>query len=183
MTHQASRRGAVNLGTVLMIAAFAVIAGFIYWLSLQAAAERAAVEVAETEETQQEESGSMGSDVMVTLGEALTTPDMEAFVGEEIRGVGYEVASALGKQGFWVNTASGNPFLVSWSESQIAEGATVAAGDTVTVVGEMMRMEPSVLDAWTAAETISETDRIVAEFATHFVAASDVDVTSGGGAE
>jgi len=181
MTHQASRRGAVNLGTVLMIAAFAVIAGFIYWLSLQAAAERAAVEVAETEETQQEESA--GSEVMVSLGEALTTPDMEAFVGEEIRGVGYEVASSLGKQGFWVNTASGNPFLVSWSESQIAEGATVAAGDTVTVVGEMMRMEPSVLDAWTAAGTISETDRIVAEFATHFVAASDVDVTSGGGAE
>lgn len=182
MTHQASRRGAVNLGTVLMIAAFAVIAGFIYWLSLQAAAERAAVEVAETEETQQQEE-SAGSEVMVSLGEALTTPDMEAFVGDEIRGVGYEVASTLGKQGFWVNTPSGNPFLVSWSDSQIAEGATVAAGDTVTVVGEMMRMEPAVLDAWTAAETISETDRIVAEFATHFVAASDVEVTSGGGAE
>jgi hypothetical protein len=41
MTELASRRGAVDMGTVLMIAAFAVIGGFIYWLSGQAAAERA----------------------------------------------------------------------------------------------------------------------------------------------
>ena len=37
----ASRRGAVDMGTVLMVVAFAVIGGFLYWLSGQAAAERA----------------------------------------------------------------------------------------------------------------------------------------------
>ena len=41
MTEKRSRRGAVELGTVLMVVAFAIIAGFIYWLSGQAANERA----------------------------------------------------------------------------------------------------------------------------------------------
>ena len=40
MGHNASRRGAANLGMPLMIAAFIVIGGFLYWLYLQAEAER-----------------------------------------------------------------------------------------------------------------------------------------------
>ena len=43
MAEKASRRGAVNLGTILMILAFGVIGGFMVWLSDQAAAERALV--------------------------------------------------------------------------------------------------------------------------------------------
>ena len=41
MADNASRRGAVDMGTPLMILAFAVIGGFLYWLNGQAAAERA----------------------------------------------------------------------------------------------------------------------------------------------
>ena len=41
MPDNASRRGAVDMGMPLMILAFIVMGGFIYWLSGQADAERA----------------------------------------------------------------------------------------------------------------------------------------------
>ncbi len=37
MTEKASRRGAVDLGVILMVVSFAVIAYFLYWLNGQAA--------------------------------------------------------------------------------------------------------------------------------------------------
>ena len=49
MPDNASRRGAADLGMPLMIVAFLVIGGFMWWLSGQAEAERAALEVVEAE--------------------------------------------------------------------------------------------------------------------------------------
>ena len=53
MVDNASRRGAANLGMPLMIVAFIVIGGFLYWLNLQAVEEQA-VEITDTpvEETE-----------------------------------------------------------------------------------------------------------------------------------
>ena len=42
MSDNASRRGAVDMGMLLMIMAFLVIGGFMFWLNSQAAAERQA---------------------------------------------------------------------------------------------------------------------------------------------
>jgi hypothetical protein len=178
MPDNASRRGAADLGMPLMIVAFLVIGGFMWWLSGQAEAERAAREVVEAEAPDE---GPIGGESNVQLGELTSIgADPEVFVGETIRGLGYEVASMLGTQGFWVNTASGNPFLVAFSEAMRAEGSTVAQGDTVNVVGELLRMEVSYLDEWMAEGTITENDRIIAEFATHFVVADEVQVAGGG---
>ena len=135
----ASRRGAVDMGMPLMVLAFIVIGGFMYWLSGQAAQERASRVVEEA--PQEEDSGVSGGDGDVMLGEMTAVGvDPDAFVGETIRGLGYEVASAFGTAGFWVNTPSGNPFLVAYSEELKATGVTVAQGDYVDVVGELLRM-------------------------------------------
>jgi cbb3-type cytochrome oxidase subunit 3 len=173
MPDNASRRGAVDLGMPLMILAFLVIVGFMYWLNVQAQADRAS-RVIEEEPIEETTSESVGVD----LGEAVAIgANMDAFVGETIQGVGYEVASLLGTEGFWVNTASGNPFLVAWSEEMRAAGVTVAQGDIVDVVGELLVMQISYLDEWEAEGGITANDRIIAEFATHFVVAESVEVT------
>ena len=171
----ASRRGAADMGMPLMIIAFLVIGGFMYWLSGQAAAERASRVVEEVPE--EETSGLGGGEGDVMLGEMTAVGvDPEVFVGETIRGLGYEVASSFGTAGFWVNTPTGNPFLVTYTEELKATGMTVAQGDFVDVVGELLRMEISYLDEWLAEGEITDNDKIIGEFATHFVAADQVEV-------
>ena len=180
----ASRRGAADMGMPLMIVAFLVIGGFMYWLSGQAAAERASRVV---EEVPEEETSMGAGEGDVMLGEMTSVGvDPEAFVGETIRGLGYEVASAFGTAGFWVNTPSGNPFLVTYTEELKATGVTAAQGDFVNVAGELLRMEISYLDEWLAAGEINDNDKIIGEFATHFVAAAEleiVDAPAGGEGE
>ncbi len=175
MPSKASRRGAADPGMFLMIIAFAVIGGFMYWLSDQADAERAAREV--VEETIEEPDANAAPDV--ALGDVPGGFNADDYLGQRVRGAGFEVASMLGTQGFWLNTPSG-PFLVVWSDAQLAEGATAAQGDIVNVTGEMTAMDVAVIDGWMTAETITENDRIIAEFATHYLLAEDVEMVGGG---
>ena len=187
MQENASRRGAVDMGMPLMIIAFLVIGGFMWWLKGQADSEKEAraIEEAEllAEQARQDsiealEAASTDINVLVQPG-----VDLAEFEGRMIRGVGYEVASQLGTQGFWVNTEYGNPFLVIYSEAMLAEGVSVAQGDLVELTGDLFAMEASFLDDWTEAGTITANDRVIAEFATHFIQADAVTVTgSGGGA-
>lgn len=175
MPKNGSRRGATNLGTPLMIVSFVVIGGFLYWLSTQAAAERAAQEVEEVP----------AEDTMPTV-QTLAVGDIEVdatpYVGQEIRIQNTNVASTLGEQGLWLETPSGNPFLVSMGPEVQAAGVSVTSGNRVTVIGTVHAMSDSVLTAWVESGTITENDRIVAEFATHYVEARDVQTTGGGAA-
>ena len=182
MSDNASRRGAVDLGMPLMIAAFLVIGGFMYWLNGQAAAERQAQAEAAAALLAAEEANRAATVETVAIGDIEVDPG--PYVGTRLRSEG-AVASMLGTQGFWLATPSGNPFLVSWSEELLAEGATVSMGDTIAVEGTVTEMAELTLVEWSTAETISETDRIVAEFATHYIAADRVDVMrgEGGGSE
>lgn len=178
MPDNASRRGAVDLGMPLMILAFLVIVGFMYWLNVQAAADKAS-RVIEEETPEEEVSTDMGG---VALGDVTAIgTDPTTFEGEIIRGVGYSVVSLFGTAGFWVETAGGNPFLVAYSEGMRASGLTVAQGDVVDVTGELLAMQISFLDEWLAEGAINDNDKIIGEFATHFVAATEVTVSGGGG--
>jgi hypothetical protein len=68
------------------------------------------------------------------------------------------------------------------SAEVMAEGVAVAPGGMATVTGIVHAMNDSTLTAWTEAGTIVENDRIVAEFATHYLEASDVRARGGSGA-
>lgn len=175
MSLNSSRRGAADMGTILMIVAFAVIGGFMFWLNGQAAEERALREV--VEETPEETVDPTIPEVV--LGDIENGFNADDYVGQEITTPAMEVASLLGTQGFWLNTAAG-PFLVSWSPEMMAEGMTVSQGDRVIVTGEMRTVDLSAIEAWATQGSISENDRIVAEFATHLVRAASVDVQDGG---
>ncbi len=178
MSDNASRRGAVDLGMPLMILAFLVIGGFMFWLNGQAAAEKQAQADAAAALAAADEERADATVETVAIGDIEVDPS--PYVGTKLRSEG-AVASMLGTQGFWLATPSGNPFLISWSEELLAEGASVAMGDTIAVEGVVTEMQPLTLVEWSTAQTISETDRIVAEFATHYIAADRVDVMRGEG--
>jgi hypothetical protein len=179
MADHASRRGAADLGMPLMILAFAVLGGFLYWLSGQVATERALTAAADSAAAAEAAPEYTGTAQTIT-GEQIQM-DAAPFLGEEVRLVDMPVASRLGTQGFWIEMPNGNPFLVSMDSTLQASGLEVQQGDTTTVIGRVMAIGDSVLTAWTDAGTIGEGDRLAAEFATHFLAASEVEVQPGGG--
>ena len=175
MADNASRRGAVDMGTPLMILAFAVIGGFLYWLNGQAAAERA-LDIVEDTATVDDAFPSAETVAGVDI-----QADAAPYVGRQIRLAAFNVASLMGTQGFWIEMPNQNPFLVSMSADVMAEGVPVAPGSRATMVGTIYAMGDSTLTAWTEAGTIGEGDRIVAEFATHYLEAVQVTVAGGGG--
>lgn len=174
MTDKRSRRGAVELGTVLMIAAFAIIAGFIYWLSGQAANERA-LEIVEDTTTEVVDTGNpnatpvSASDIML---------DASPYADELIRLEPQVVLSLVGQQGFTLDFPTG-PFLVSFSDEEIANGFTVANGNVVRVTGTVTAMTPEIAAAWQEAGRLTEAERMVAEFAVYFIQAEDIQVSQG----
>ena len=182
MADNASRRGAANLGMPLMIAAFIVIGGFLYWLNLQAA-EQAALQLQEEEEVPAE---------IVTIEGAVAVDateiqlDATPFEGQLITLSGLPVASQLGRQGFWLEMPNGNPFLIALNDDLMAQGAAAGQGTMPMVTGIVLAVNDSILDVWSTAGTISEGDRLAAEFATHFMDAQQVineDAAGGEGGE
>ena len=173
MADNASRRGATDLSLPLMIFAGLVIGGFFYWLNAQVQAERALEIVEDTAEVE-EDTGSR-----VTGAEI--QDDATAFEGQEIAVESLPVADMLGTQGFWLELPNGNPFLVSMSDALRAGSVNVEEGGRATVTGTLHAINDSVLNVWTESGNITENDRIVAEFATHFIEAEEVRATPGPG--
>ncbi len=171
MVDNASRRGAVDLALPLMLTAFVVIGGFMWWLKGQAAAE---LELRLVMDTVTVEDDDFGTATTVPGADLQTDPT--PFEGQNIRVAGLTVASALGTQGFWLQLPNRNPFLVSMSEQVMAEGLDLSQGVPAIVIGVLYAVNDSVLTAWEGAGTITEGDKLAAEFATHFLEATEVVV-------
>ncbi len=176
MVDNASRRGAVDLGLPLMVLAFAVIGGFMYWLLSES---RQQDELRLVEETAQEVAEDFGTASTVSALDLQADPTQ--FEGQNIRVTGLLVKSLLGSQGFWLGLPNQNPFLVSMSEQVIAEGITLTLEQPASVIGVLYAMSDSARAAWSAAGTISEGDALVAEFALHYLEAAQIVVASGAG--
>jgi hypothetical protein len=179
MGDKASRRGAANLGMPLMIVAFLAMIGFLYWLNLQAREHRAELQAAVQE---QAAADSAESDLgALTISASAIQMDASPYEGQMVKLDNIPVASGLGQQGFWLEMPNKNPFLVSMSEAVKAEGVTVTPGGRATVIGTVLPMSDSVLDAWSSAGSIGEGDRLAAEFATYYIDAARVTASGGGG--
>ena len=178
MPDNASRRGAVDMGVPLMILAFLIIGGFMFWLNGQAQNER------ELRIVEEAAAAAAEAEARATRAATVAPEDLQMdatpFEGDVVSLPELNVASLLGTQGFWLEMPNGNPFLVSMSADVMAEGLAISTGSMATVSGVVLAMNDSILTAWTTAGTIGETDRIVAEFAAHFIEASDVGVAAGG---
>jgi hypothetical protein len=172
MAENASRRGAADLSMPLMVLAFLVMGGFLYWLSIQAAEQKALAVVEDTTAAPTTIEGATVVDVADIM------MDASPYDGQMITLEGLKIASKLGTQGFWLEMPSG-PFLVSMSEAVKAEGLVLPRGAATSVTGVVHAISDSVLTAWTDAGTIGEGDRLAAEFATHFMEAQQVLVAEG----
>ncbi|MCG6956318.1 MAG: hypothetical protein LJF04_10055 [Gemmatimonadetes bacterium] len=177
MAHKASRRGAVNLGMPLMIVAFLIMLGFLYWLFLQSQAQKAE-EAVQMQEAAAEKASTYPDAASVTGGEL--QQDASPLVGKLVKVEPLSVASKLGTQGFWLNLPNNNPFLVSLDDSLRADSISVQAGEKVMVVGTIRAMSDSAVNSWVSSGTIGEGDKLAAEFATHYLQAVHVQVMDEG---
>ena len=177
MADNTSRRGAADLGMLLMIVAFIVIGLFMYYLNVRAAEERALAIVEESDTADEME-------VATTVAATDLEVDAGPFEGRLIRVSGLNVASMLGTQGFWLELPNGQPFLISMSEEVKAEGVAITMGERATVTGIVHAVNDSALNAWTTTGAIGDGDRLAAEFAMHYLESTEVvvaDTTSGEG--
>lgn len=169
-----SRRGfAEKLSLPLMIIAFLVVGGFLYWLSRTAQP---------TEVVAVQEGGGEGSGVSAVLDLDAFLADVRQLEGQTVEVTGVRVTSRLGPQAFWIGPDDG-PFLVKLGPSAVAAGTSVSSGEMLTIVGTVHMMTDSALVAWGDAGAFpSEGDRIVAEFAvgSPFLEASTVQVPGAG---
>ena len=92
-----------------------------------------------------------------------------AFRGQVVRVNGVRVMSLLGTKGFWVELPNKNPFLV-----RTEDDATVEVQQTLDIVGTVVAVNESILADWVASGSISENEKLTAEFATDFIEAEMV---------
>ena len=173
MVDNASRRGAADLAMPLMVMAFLVMGGFMYWLMGQASDQRELRLLEDSIAAETEEAITATTVAVVDL-----QADPTAFEEQTIRVAGLAIVSAFGEQGFWLGLPNRNPFLVSMSEEVMAEGLVLSQGLGATPTGVLHAMSDSARAAWVAAGTISEGDQLAAEFASHFLEATQVVVAS-----
>ena len=87
-----------------------------------------------------------------------------AFRGQVVRVNGVMVASLVGTQSFWIELPNKNPFLVR------TEGeTTVEPLQLVDVVGTVTEVNEGLVAGWVDSGSISETDKLIVEFATDFI--------------
>ena len=129
-----SRRGfADKLSLPLMILAFLVVIGFLYWLNVTAEPTQVAI----VEEDDPRESTASA---ILDIADFLT--DAGQYQGQVVEVTSARVASRLGPQAFWIGPDDA-PFLVKMGSDLVTEGAEVALEDVVTLVGTVYTMSDS----------------------------------------
>lgn len=163
----ASRRNESSKGALpLMLLAFAIIGGFLFYLNQ--ASKATVVEVVEAAE----ETPAAGEVTTVEWNTFAAAP--ASYQGQKVRIAGLEVVSRVGNAAFWVEAPGDTYYLVRMLPAVIDGGASPAPGAVVTVVGTGHAMADSVLDAWEAAGVITSGQRAEAEFATSFLEVESV---------
>jgi len=174
----AKKTDSSKLTLPLMLGAFLIVGGFLYWLNISA--KSVGVEVAEAVEEAPAEPGATGRTVQ--LAEVATAPAQ--FQGERVRLANLDVASRMGNFAFWVEAPGGNLFLVRMLPDVLAEGVSVTSSSFVTAEGLVHAMTDSVIDAWSAEGLItSDGQRAEASFAMAYLEADRVTVRDGSGGD
>jgi len=168
-----SRRGSADqLALPLMILAFVLVGGFLYWLNITAEPTEVAIEEAAPETAH-------GASAILAIEDFLANPEGQIDAVVEVNGA--RIASRLGTQAFWIGPDDA-PFLVKMGPGLVEAGTEILVESMVTVVGTVFMMSDSILASWDEQGVFANAgDRIVAEFATSFLEARVVE-TEGGAA-
>jgi hypothetical protein len=164
-----SRRGfAEKLSLPLMLLAFVLVGGFLYWLNVTAEP----TEVQIDESTREE---GLSASAILDSRDFLANPEGQIDAVVEVTGA--RVSSRLGTQAFWIGPDDA-PYLVKLSPDLVEQGTDILVESMVNITGTVFNMSDSVLNSWdTLGVFANQGDRIVAEFATTFLEAYEVDVT------
>ena len=167
-TKLGSRAGAAQIGPLMMLVSFVLVAGFLYWLSVTAEP----TEIITTEKRD----GLAGN--VVTFGAFSAFPT--GYVGDTIRLQNVRMGDAFGNHGRWINLqdASRHGYIVYFPDLVRMDSASfyheIAEGTVFNLSGVVAETTDSVLDAWETAGSFStEVDRLVAE-ATRYLNFIDV---------
>lgn len=175
MAKLGSRRGAANLGFPLMVLTFILLGGFMYWLNITAEPTQPAM-VDETAAVEDDFTGT------VVAADDLKTGS-EAYEGQVVRLSGVAVSQTMGSQAFFVDLpATANlpatPFLV---RALPAAGGIPAMGTQVVITGMLLAVTDSMVSDWVGSGVINENDRLLVEFATHYIEAEQLDTNEDSG--
>ena len=173
MSTSGAKRGfADRLALPLMIVAFLIVGGFLYWLNVTAEPTEVAIV---------EEAGDEGSGASAILDSQDFLASPETHEGQTIEVTGARVASRLGTQAFWIGPDD-RPYLVKMAPAVVEAGGSVMVEQLVILRGTVHSMSDSVLNAWDGLGVFgSPGDRIVAEFATSFLEVEEITGQAGGG--
>lgn len=163
-----SRAGAANLTPLLMVASFAAMIGFLVWLGSTSEGTEAVMMDEETVELP-DTSAEAGA-VEASLDQLIQQPDQ--LEGQVIKITEIEIASRLGPEAFFLDLPQ-SPFLVKMDSAMVARGQSVPPPEVnVTVTGTVHAMNDSIVSAWAEAGAITEGNRPLVEFATHWLEAA-----------
>ena len=167
MTRFDSRRGASNLGIPLMIVAFALMGGLVYWLSITA--EPTEVVVVEEESP---EDTFMGTELEAAV---LESPQITGYEGLMVRVADVPFAQAVGTAQFFVNLPQGSPFLIRMSDRMLADSTmSMPTGGILTITGTLLALTDTIRDEWQAQGTVDDASRPLVDFAAHYILANEI---------
>lgn len=175
MANFGSRRGfAEKLSLPLMILAFLVVIGFLYWLNVTAEP---------TEVTIVEEEGprSSGASAILDVADFLSAPGQ--YEGRIVEVTNARISSRLGPQAFWIGPDD-RPFLVKIGAELVAAGTDIRIEQRVNLTGTVWVMSDSAHAAWGAQGAFpNEGDMIVAQFAigSPYLEATVIEAQGGAG--
>jgi hypothetical protein len=167
-----------------MILAFAAMAGLLFWLNQESAEfEDVPVPQEDTAAVAVEDTAGTGAAQAVTAMELRT--GTASYMGQMVRVSGVPVAMNVGDEIFMIDLGEGDTqalFPVHLDSVLTARGeAAPPSGATVTVAGTVQPVNDSIVTAWLDAGAISEGDRPIVEYATHYVDARRIQAESGSG--
>lgn len=165
------RKSSGSMGLLWMLLAFVTVGGFMVWLGMNSQPE--AVPVVDEGLSAGSEEAEFVPGQRVALDDIAAKP--ESYLDRELTLADVPVSSRLGETAFWAVASNGTPFLVKLSDALVSGGISVSDGQVVTVVGQVRGMSAAVLDEWQRSGVLrTESDRMVAEFATAYLEATEL---------
>ena len=175
MANFGSRRGFVDKLTLpLMILAFLVVIGFLYWLNVTAEPTQVTI-------VEEEVRSSSGASAILNEADFLSAPDQ--YEGQLVEVTDARISSRLGPQAFWIGPDD-SPFLVKMGPELVGAGTEILIEQRVHLTGLVGMMSDSAHAAWDGQGAFPNAgDKIVAEFAigSPFLEISALEVVGGGG--
>jgi len=168
MTSMGSRKGAAPAGMVLMLVAFVVMAGFMYWLAVTA--EPSNIQIEPTDE----EAEAAAPELLRITTDSFAI-DPAVFVGQHVRLINLQSTNLLSGQVFTVGIDSID-YVVQMGEGPTSEGIVIFPGDMLHLNGQVQRMDQAMADSLAASGAIGDGQQEAVMINPTFIVASDIEI-------